>query len=147
MDDPENAGQKQSGRFRPGVSGNPSGKPKGTRHKVTQLAEKLMQDDAENIVSAVLMAARNGDMTAARLVLDRIIPARRDNPVSFALPEIASAAEAASTLGAILNAVANGELTPSEADQISKLVDIYVRALEANDFEVRLKAIEKKGRQ
>ena len=39
-----------------------------------------MQDDAENIVKAVLSKARGGDMTAARIVLDRIVPARRDNP-------------------------------------------------------------------
>lgn len=146
MAEPDNAGQKQGGRFRRGVSGNPAGKPKGTRHKVTQLAEKLMQDDAENIVNAVLKAARNGDMTAARLVLDRIAPARRDNPVRFELPEIGTAAEAAKAMGALVAAVAAGELTPSEAEQVAKIVDAYVRSLEANDFEARLQALEHKGR-
>jgi hypothetical protein len=128
------------------VSGNPAGKPKGTRHKVTQLAEKLMQDDAENIVNAVLMAARDGDMTAARLVLDRIAPARRDNPVRFDLPEIGTASEAAKAMAAIVAAVAAGELTPSEAEQVAKIVDAYVRALEANDFEARLQALEQTGK-
>jgi hypothetical protein len=46
----ENAGGKQQRRgpgrrFRPGESGNPAGKRPGTRHRVTMLAEKLMQDE------------------------------------------------------------------------------------------------------
>ena len=42
--------------------GNPAGNPRGARHKATLLAERLMQDDVEKIVNAVLTAARNGDM-------------------------------------------------------------------------------------
>jgi Family of unknown function (DUF5681) len=41
-------------RFQKGQSGNPAGKPKGARHKATLLAERLMQDDVEKIVNAVL---------------------------------------------------------------------------------------------
>ena len=53
-----------------------------------------MQDDAEAIVKKVVEAARGGDLVAARLVLDRIAPARRDGPVRFELPKIETAAEA-----------------------------------------------------
>ena len=81
-----------------------------------------MQDDAENVVNAVLAAARNGDMTAARIILDRIAPARRDNPVSFDLPKIENASDAVAASSAILNAVASGNLTPSEAGEVSRLV-------------------------
>ena len=45
-----------------------AGKPKGARHKTTLLAERLMQDDVEKIVNAVLTAARNGDMMAAKII-------------------------------------------------------------------------------
>jgi hypothetical protein len=47
--------------FQKGQSGNPAGPAKGTRHKITMLAEKLMQDDVENVVAAVVDAARKGD--------------------------------------------------------------------------------------
>ena len=103
MTDDRRKNEPKTGRFQPG---NP-GKPKGARHKTTLLAEKLMQDDAENIVKAVLTAAHNGDMTAARIIIDRIAPARRDNPVSFELPKIESAADAAKVMSAILDAVAD----------------------------------------
>ena len=64
-----------------GVSGNPNGKPKGTRHRVTVLAENLMQDEAKDIVRAVLEAAKGGDMTAARLIMERIFPVRKRRPI------------------------------------------------------------------
>ena len=141
----ENSGQQQGGRFQKGQSGNPAGKPKGARHKTTLLAEKLMQDDAEKIVKAVIEAAQKGDMTAARIVLDRIAPARRDNLVAFELPKVESASEAAAASSAILRAVASGELTPGEALDISQLIDGFVKTIELVEIEERLKRLESRA--
>ena len=138
MTDDRRKNEPKTGRFQPG---NP-GKPKGARHKTTLIAEKLMQDDAENIVKAVIEAATKGDMTAARIVIDRIAPARRDNPVSFELPKIESAADAAKVMSAILDAVAEGDITPSEASEVSRLVETFVKSLEASEFESRLARLE-----
>jgi hypothetical protein len=65
-------------------------------------AEKLMQDDA----------ARNGDMTAARIVIDRLVPVRKGAPVTFNLPAIKTAADVVSALGTVAQEMAAGELTP-----------------------------------
>jgi hypothetical protein len=96
-----------------GQSGNPAGKPIGARHKTTLMAERLMQEDAGKIVNAVITAAINGDMMAAKIILDRIAPVRRSN--SFALPAIECREDKLPARTAILEAVANGLLTPSEA--------------------------------
>jgi hypothetical protein len=141
------AGMQRGKPFPKGKSGNPRGKPKGARHKTTLLAEKLMQDDAENIVNAVLTAARAGDMTAARIVLDRIAPARRDNPVTFALPKIKRPADAVAASAAILSAVADGRLTPGEALEVSKLIEGFVKTLEVAELEQRLNELEERMRQ
>jgi hypothetical protein len=141
----ENSGPNQGGRFQPGQSGNPAGKPRGARHKTTLLAEKLMQDDAADVVKKVIEAAKGGDMTAARIVLDRIAPARRDNPVTFELPKIERSADAANAMGAILAAVADGAMTPGEAAEIGKLLDNYIKTLEATEFEARLRALEERA--
>lgn len=138
----KSAGNQRGKPFEKGQSGNPNGKPKGARHKTTLLAEKLMQADAEDIVKAVLDSAKGGDMTAARIVLDRIAPARRDNPVSFELPKIESAADAVAAQSAILSAVANGEITPGEAAEVSKLIDGLVKAIELTEIDERLKRLE-----
>ena len=130
-------------RGRPFAKGN-TGRPLGSRHKTTLLAEKLMQNDAENIVNAVLTAARDGDMTAARIVLDRIAPARRDNPVTFSLPKIRRPADAVAASAALLAAVAGGRLTPGEALEVSKLIDGFVKALEVAELEARLNELEER---
>ena len=45
--------------FKPGKSGNPSGKPKGARNKTTVAMEKLLDDDAATITSKAIELAKN----------------------------------------------------------------------------------------
>jgi hypothetical protein len=116
-------------RFQKGQSGNPAGKPKGARHKTTLLAERLMQDDVGEIVRAVVTAARNGDMMAAKIILDRIAPVRRGQGVFFDLPKIERSDDEVAARAAILSAVADGSLTPVEAVEISRLIEALARKL------------------
>ena len=74
--------------------------------------------------------------------MDRLCPPRKDRYVTFALPKLNRAADAAQASAAIVEAVALGELTPSEAGELSKIVDAYTRALQATDFEERLAKLE-----
>jgi len=137
--------QQRQGRGRPfqkGQSGNPAGKPRGCRSKAALLAEALFDGEAEKIVRKAIELALGGDVTALRIVLDRIVPPRRDRPVSFGLPPMLEAADAAKAMAAIADAVAVGDLTPAEAGELTKLVDTYVRAIEATDLEVRVRALE-----
>ena len=134
--------QQARGRFKPGQSGNPSGRPQGSRHKATILAEKMMSQDAEDIVKAVIAAARNGDLTAARLILDRIYPPRKDSPIQLDLPCLKNTGDAVDYMKAIMSGVSDGLVTPSEAVTLSGLVDSFVRALEAHDFEARIARLE-----
>jgi hypothetical protein len=64
--------------------------------------------------------------------------------VRFALPTLRSGADAANAMSGITVAVAGGEITPSEAAELSKLIEAYVKALEASEFEQRLRALEAK---
>lgn len=131
------AGRDHKGRFAPG---NP-GRPKGARHKATQAVENLMQGQMERITAAVIEAAAGGDMQAARLVLDRIAP-RREPAVSLDLPNIESAADLPMAIAAILQAVAAGDLTPSEAAKITQTIEAAGSAIELSDLDQRIAAIE-----
>ena len=71
-----------------------------------------------------------------------IAPARRDNLVSFDLPEIKRPADAVVASAAVLGAVADGSLTPGEAGEISKLIDGFIRTLEVAELEERLARLE-----
>jgi len=137
------ARQQRRGRpFEPGVSGNPAGRPVGARHKTTLAIEALLDGEAEIITRKAIQLALEGDTTAIRLCLDRILPLRRDRHVSFALPKLEKADDVKQAVSAIVAAVAEGELTPAEAGELSKVVDAFTRMLETLDFEERLAKLE-----
>src|SRR5919202_930055 len=82
---------RRRGPGRPFEKGNPGKRP-GTRRRTSVLAEALMAESAEDVIRAVITAAKGGDMTAARIVMDRLAPIRRGRPVAFDLPEVEGAA-------------------------------------------------------
>jgi hypothetical protein len=74
--------KKQGGhRFPKGVSGNPKGRPKGAKNKTTAMAETLLEGQAEALVQKAVRMALNGNTTAMRLCLERLIPPKRNPTV------------------------------------------------------------------
>jgi hypothetical protein len=125
------------------TSANP-GKPKGSRHKVTQAIEVLLEGQSEALTQAAIDKALAGDTTAMRLCLDRIAPARKDTPVKFDLPPINNAQDAATAAASVLGEVAAGSVTPLEGATVMGLLEQYRRTLEASEFEKRLEVLEAK---
>jgi hypothetical protein len=136
--------QRKGRRFPKGVSGNPQGRPVGARNKATLAMEALLDGEAETITRTAIDKAKEGDTTALRLCLERILPPRKDRPVSFSLPQLGTVTDAPAATAAIVAAVASADITVSEASELAKLVDTYVRAVEASDLDKRLRAIEEK---
>ena len=60
-------------RFAKGQSGNPAGRPAGSKNKCTQFRE-LLEDDLPALVSVLRDKALEGDMNAMRLLLERLVP-------------------------------------------------------------------------
>lgn len=137
---PRNNGRKTpiGRRFQPG---NP-GRPKGARHKATLAAEALLDGEAEALTRKAIEAGLAGDTIALRLCMDRIVPPRRERPVNFALPPLKTADDAAAAMAAIAAAIADGDVTPGEAAELAKLVELFVKAVQAGEFDRRLKVLE-----
>jgi hypothetical protein len=133
---------KQARPFQKGQSGNPSGRPKGARNKATLAMEALLDGEADRLTRKVVEMALAGDTTALRLCLERIMPARKDRPVTFTLPKLETPADAVKATAALVEAVARGDITPAEAAELSKLVEGFIRAVEVHDFQVRLERLE-----
>jgi hypothetical protein len=102
----------------------------------------LLEGEAEAVTRAVVDKAKSGELAAAKIILDRILPPRRDRPVVFTVPKIEKAADALTASAAIVEAVARGELTPTEAHEITALLTSHIKLLEAVEFEQRLTALE-----
>ncbi|GAB6038197.1 hypothetical protein JCM15519_27560 [Fundidesulfovibrio butyratiphilus] len=131
--------------WRPGQSGNPAGRPKGSRNKSTLLAQALIDGQAEALVEKAMELALGGDGPVLRAMLDRLCPPRKDSPVTLAgLPRIETTADLPKATGAILEAVAEGTITPSEGQTLAGLVEHHRRAIETTEIEQRLSALEAK---
>jgi hypothetical protein len=128
--------------FKPGRSGNPSGKPRGTRNKTTLAIEVLLDGEAEAITRKAIEMAKAGDGTAMRLVMERLIAPRRDRAVPFTLTKVQSPTDALGAAISVLEAVAAGKLTPSEAAELGKIIDSFVRVAEAADLAQRINRLE-----
>jgi hypothetical protein len=128
--------------WKPGQSGNPSGKPRGCRHKATQLADALIGDESERLVRTVVERALAGDAACLRLCLERLSPPIKERPVEFELPALSGPNAAVEAVAAIAEAVASGQVTPSEGIALATLVDSYRKAVETHELERRVAALE-----
>ena len=131
-------------RGKPFAPGNP-GRPKGARHRATIAAEALLDGEADALTRKAIDMAKAGDTVALRLCLERLVPPRKDRPLVFDLPPVTGAQDHPAALAAVLNAVAAGELTPTEATAFAAVMEQHRRAIETAEIVARLEALEGKS--
>lgn len=136
----------QTHLFQKGQSGNPTGRPKGARHKYIMAVQALLDGQAEALTQKAIKLAIDGDLTALRLCLERIVPPRKDTPISISLPKIETSADTVKALDAIKEAVSEGELTPTEGKLMAEIVEINRKAIETVQLEERIAKLEKESK-
>lgn len=145
---PAKTGKKQEGnqgRFRPGVSGNPRGRPEGSRNRATLAIESLLAGEAEALTRKLITKAKRGNIDALKYILSRIIPPpRKDRTVSVTLPEITTAVDISKAFDCLLHAIADGTLTPGEGQAIASVIEANRRGIELSEIEARLSALEER---
>jgi hypothetical protein len=147
-DDAGNSARKQRGRpFPKGKSGNPRGKPQGTRHRATMAVQVLLDGEAEALTRKCIELATNGDTTALRLCLERLAPAMKSRPVTLTLPAIETPTDILGAHTAAIQAMAAGEITPDEAATIAGVLEAKRRAIETVEIERRLQVLEEQSGQ
>jgi hypothetical protein len=134
-------------RWKPGQSGNPAGRPKGSRNKATLMAEQLLGGSGEEIVSKAIDMAKAGNPVALRLCIERLVPARHRNVVEFELPRIEKAQDIAAAAAAVIEAAANGKLSLGEAREFMNLLELQRAAIETADLAIRVEVLEAQGRE
>ena len=140
---PENTGKiQESSRFQKGQSGNPRGKPKGARNKSTLAAESLLEGSLKEVCRRITEEALTGNMLAAKMVLERFLPVRKDRAVRIDMPQIRTSEDVLSAIDCIVTAIGQGAISPSEGESLSKTLEMYAKALENHQLEARLQALE-----
>ncbi|HLN09916.1 MAG TPA: DUF5681 domain-containing protein, partial [Xanthobacteraceae bacterium] len=118
-----------TGRFAPGRSGNPAGRPPGSRNRSTMALEDALAVHTEELVDLLLRSAADGKGAALRICFDRIAPLRKGRPVPFELPTLACHADLVAAASAIVAGMADGELTPAEAQDMFKVLEAFHKVL------------------
>jgi hypothetical protein len=127
--------------FKRGQSGNPAGRPKGVKDRRTALREKL-QPHADELIETVVRYAKAGDMIAMRLVVDRLVPPLKEEPIRVTIPKIKNADDCLKAAAVVVQAVATGDMLPSEGQAMAALIDAHRKAYETHDLAKRLEALE-----
>jgi hypothetical protein len=139
-----NTRRKQRGGFKPGQSGNPSGRPKGARNRATLAAEALLQGEAEEVTRTCIERAKAGDSTALRLVMERILPPIRERAIHIELPILASVADLPAALCRIMEALAAGDITPGEGSALCGILEAVRQSLQVAELDERMAEIERR---
>jgi hypothetical protein len=159
---PESSLNLQGGRFPKGQSGNPKGKPKGTRNRTTIIAQDLLEGEAEALVRKVVQLALDGDLTCLRICLERLVPPKKDAPIEIDLPDISAVADIPKLFSVKINwkprntlrgcagcrptAKLREGITPSEARTVMDLAEGVRKSLEVVELEQRVSSLEEKAK-
>ena len=131
--------------FQKGRSGNPAGRKPGCRNRATVAAEALLEGEAQALTRKAVELALEGDTTALRLCLERIVPQRRSRAIAFDTPRIDRVEDLAPAIGSIFQEVAGGRIRLDEGAALVGMLEAKRRAMETIDLEKRLRLLETQG--
>jgi hypothetical protein len=131
-------------QFKKGQSGNPSGKPKGARDKRTEL-RALFKPDAPTLVKKAIAMALEGDMTALRLCIDRIVPPLRAIEQPVHLDVLSGSLSEQSNQ--ILLAIADGKLSPGEGSSLLGALTSHSKIIETTELIERIEKLEQAAKR
>jgi hypothetical protein len=117
--------------FEKGESGNPAGRPLGSRNRKTLLLEAMLEGEAEQLARRLIEKAMQGDSASLRHLLDRVMPGWRDRPVAFPLPELAKPGGIERAVEEISGGIGAGTLSTREGLELVRYLERSAQALKA----------------
>ena len=128
--------------WKPGQSGNPKGKTPGSGE--LQKLRATLAGDVPAILAGLVMAAKGGDVQAARLILERVLPPVKaiEQPQALTMPANGTLTAQGQ---AVLLAVAAGELAPNHGAALLGAIGTLARVTVIDELEARLTKLEKQS--
>ncbi len=132
----------RAGQFPKGSSGNPAGRPPGSRNRSTLLMEELLEGEGEQLVRKAIELDTAGDILALRLCLERLLPPRKDRTIQLNLPLIATLPQISSAMSTVVQAIGEGIITPTEGESLVNIFTMQTKMLETADLDHRVTQME-----
>jgi hypothetical protein len=132
-----------NGRWGSGTSGNPAGRPPGSRNKTTLMMQELLEGEGGSLVRKAMEMALGGSTHAMRLCLERLMPPQRERLIDLPLPDVKTVQDSSTALSKILSAVGEGRITPGEGETLARILEAQKRVIEVEDLERRIADLEK----
>ncbi len=131
--------KKTGGPWKKGQSGNPLGRKPGTG-QIAKLRAAIGERVPE-LLAAMMTKALEGDVGAARLLLERAIAPLKgiEQAVTLQLPNDGTLTAKAS---AVLSAAAAGELAPGQAAQLIAALGTLAKISEVDELAARMDKLE-----
>ena len=127
--------------WKPGQSGNPKGRPAGTG-EVAKLRAAIA-DRVPELLAAMMARALDGDVGAARLLLERAIAPLKaaEQSQALSLPDGTLTEQGR----AVLASVASGELAPGQGAALLGAIGTLARVTEIDELARRIEVLEEKN--
>ena len=132
-------GRHGDGRFAPGFSGNPGGRPRRER----ECAQILDQWVPEVLRMLARKAVEEGDVAAAKVLVNAGLPPARAAIAQLDLGPMRTVAGCQTALARVSAAVASGLLAPADMMPFLALVAAASKQIELGEIADRLAAIER----
>jgi hypothetical protein len=131
-------------KFTQGQSGNPQGRPRGAISKRTELG-RLLEPHAEELITKMVELAKQGNMNALRLCIERLIPRLKEEYIEFSLPEgsLTSTSVLLELGSKTIEAVSQGELSLEQSQRISNLLQSQCQMIEVSSMAQDIEQIKK----
>jgi hypothetical protein len=121
-------GRRANGQFVKGASGNPAGRPKGSRNFSTLLMDALREGDAQEIVDKAVALAKAGNVRMATTLINKLYATPRHPTIELEVPA-GQEADPRAILGAALQSMCAGVITPEEAFLVARTIEKAAKTL------------------
>jgi hypothetical protein len=109
-------------KWEKGTSGNPAGRPRGSKNKISLLKEHLLEHEEDELIEKVITMAQGGDKGALIFCLDRLIPRCRERTIDLKLGPIIDYKEMYAATSAVFQAIGAGQITPNEGETLVRII-------------------------
>jgi hypothetical protein len=103
----------------------------------------LLEGEAEQLTRKVIELAKDGNIQALRICMDRLMPPAKDRTVLFEMPPIQDLNDISAGMSSIRAAVSEGTLTPQEGEIISRTLEQHASMMVYEDLQKRVEKLER----